>query len=74
MDPEIERDQVARLAAFRAARDGAAASARLADLRQAAAEDRNSMPAILAAVSAGATLGEVVAALKSVYGEYRPGG
>jgi methylmalonyl-CoA mutase N-terminal domain/subunit len=74
MDPEIERDQVARLAAFRAARDGAAASARLADLRQAVAEDRNSMPAILAAVSAGATLGEVVSALKSVYGEYRPGG
>jgi (2R)-ethylmalonyl-CoA mutase len=74
MDPEIERDQVARLAAFRAARDGAAASARLADLRQAVTEDRNSMPAILAAVSAGATLGEVVSALKSVYGEYRPGG
>jgi methylmalonyl-CoA mutase N-terminal domain/subunit len=32
------------------------------------------MPGLLEAVSAGATIGEIVAALKSVFGEYRPGG
>jgi methylmalonyl-CoA mutase N-terminal domain/subunit len=31
------------------------------------------MPAVVEAVSAGMTLGEIVSALKEVYGEYRPG-
>ena len=59
-----------RLAAFRARRDSAQAAARLESLRRDACEDRNLMPGILAAVSADATLGEVVSTLKSVYGEY----
>ncbi|MEO8189829.1 MAG: methylmalonyl-CoA mutase family protein [Acidobacteriota bacterium] len=73
IDPAVERDQVERLAAFRARRDGASAAASLTALERDAGEDRNLMPAILTAVTAGATLGEVVARLKSVYGEHLPG-
>jgi methylmalonyl-CoA mutase N-terminal domain/subunit len=74
VDPEIEREQVERLLAFRAARDGKAASQTLEALRRDAREDRNLMPGILAAVTARATLGEVASALKTVFGEHRPGG
>ncbi|MGH6629773.1 MAG: methylmalonyl-CoA mutase family protein, partial [Burkholderiales bacterium] len=58
---------------FRASRDGAAASAALAALAGDARQDRNLMPGILAAVCARATLGEVVSALKSVFGEHSLG-
>src|SRR6202521_629355 len=71
IDPSVEKDQVERLAAFRARRDSAAARASLARLSADCGDDRNLMPPILAAVTAGATLGEIVSTLKSVYGEYR---
>jgi methylmalonyl-CoA mutase N-terminal domain/subunit len=74
IDPAIEADQIARLAAFRAARDAKIAQNALDRLRRDASEDRNLMPGILEAVSLQATLGEIVGALKTVYGEYRPGG
>ncbi|HMF08131.1 MAG TPA: methylmalonyl-CoA mutase family protein [Thermoanaerobaculia bacterium] len=74
IDPSLESEQVERLRAFRAQRDAAASSAALSRLRQAAGEDRNLMHPILEAMGAGATLGEVVSTLKSVFGEYRPGG
>jgi methylmalonyl-CoA mutase N-terminal domain/subunit len=74
IDPSVEGEQVERLVAFRAGRDPSGVEARLEALRGDAREDRNLMPSILAAVTADATLGEVVTALKSVYGEYRPGG
>ena len=74
LDPEVEREQIGRLRAFRAARDAKAAADSLETLRRDAREDRNLMPAILSAVTSRATLGEVITALKSVYGEHRPGG
>jgi methylmalonyl-CoA mutase N-terminal domain/subunit len=74
IDPSIEREQTDRLAAFRERRDAEAVSSSLEALRRDAAEDRNLMPPILSAVSAGATLGEVVGRLKSVFGEHRPDG
>jgi methylmalonyl-CoA mutase N-terminal domain/subunit len=73
MDPKIEAEQIERLQAFRASRDHAAASRAAKELQSDAREDRNLMPAIVDAVSAGVTLGESVTALKEVYGEYRPG-
>jgi methylmalonyl-CoA mutase N-terminal domain/subunit len=72
VDPSIEQDQVARLAAFRASRDGRRLSAALDSVRNDAAEDRNLMPPIVSAVTSGATVGEIVSVLKAVYGEYRP--
>ena len=73
VDPEIEREQVERLKAFRASRDARACAAALEDLRRDAREDRNLVPGILAAVTARATLGEVVGGLKSVFGEHGVG-
>jgi len=71
IDPRAERDQCARLAAYRAGRDAAAAGAALAALGAAARDGRNAMPAILAAVRAAATLGEIANTLRGVYGEHR---
>jgi methylmalonyl-CoA mutase N-terminal domain/subunit len=73
VDPAIERDQIERLRAFRAARDSVAAQASLEQLKAGAREDRNLVSSILAAVQSSATLGEIIAALKTVWGEYRPG-
>jgi methylmalonyl-CoA mutase N-terminal domain/subunit len=70
VDPSIERDQIVRLEAFRASRDGQTARKALDRLSQDAREDRNLMPAILEAVSHRATLGEIVTELKTVFGEH----
>jgi methylmalonyl-CoA mutase N-terminal domain/subunit len=73
IDPEIEPEQLARLAAFRASRDREAALRALAMLQSDAREDRNLMPGLVEAVSRHATLGEIVKSLKEIYGEHRPG-
>jgi methylmalonyl-CoA mutase N-terminal domain/subunit len=69
VDPEIERDQISRLQAFRGSRNGTRAAAARSALERDAREDRNLMPAFIDAVEARATLGEIVATLKTVYGE-----
>jgi methylmalonyl-CoA mutase N-terminal domain/subunit len=71
VDPALEVDQVARLRAFRAARDGAAARSAVDALQQAASGGDNLMPYIVSAVEARATLGEVADALRAVFGEYQ---
>jgi methylmalonyl-CoA mutase N-terminal domain/subunit len=73
VDPRIEREQVERLRAFRAARDSAPVRRSLEELKDSAREDRNLIPPILTAVASSATLGEIVEALKTVWGEHRPG-
>jgi methylmalonyl-CoA mutase N-terminal domain/subunit len=42
----------------------------LSDLKKAAQDDRNLMPYLLKCVKTYATLGEIMDALKNVYGEY----
>ena len=69
---EQERRHLDRLARVRAERDAGAHEAalrRLAD--EARRGDMNLMPAIMAAVEAYATIGEMCGALRAVYGEYR---
>ncbi|RHZ98321.1 protein meaA [Cereibacter sphaeroides] len=70
-DPEAERDQIARLEAWRAGRDGAAVAEALAELRRAATSGENVMPASIAAAKAGATTGEWAAELRRAFGEFR---
>jgi methylmalonyl-CoA mutase N-terminal domain/subunit len=70
--PQLAADQRRRLAELRRDRDGAATEAALGRLSAAAATDENLMPAILDAVRADATLGEISAALRAVFGAYRP--
>jgi len=72
VDIAVEAEQIARLKAWRASRDSAAAEAALNDLIAAAKEDRNIMPASIACAKAGVTTGEWGGALRAVYGEYRP--
>jgi (2R)-ethylmalonyl-CoA mutase len=67
----VEADQVARLEAWRGARDGKAVAAALKELRRVAKEGGNIMPASIEAAKVGVTTGEWGAALREVYGEYR---
>ncbi len=68
---EVEAEQIERLNAWRTARDNKAVATALADLRSAAAEGRNVMPASIAAAKAGVTTGEWGTALREAFGEYR---
>jgi (2R)-ethylmalonyl-CoA mutase len=67
----VEAEQIERLQAWRAARDGNAVAAALHDLRAAAQDGGNVMPASIAAAKAGVTTGEWGAALREAFGEYR---
>jgi methylmalonyl-CoA mutase N-terminal domain/subunit len=71
IDEEIERSQVARLKALRARRDSARVQSTLAELQRRAATSENLLPAILAAVEAYATVGEISDALRRLFGEYQ---
>jgi methylmalonyl-CoA mutase N-terminal domain/subunit len=68
--PELERKQIGRVQAVRAARDSAVVDAALAELRAAAAADRNLMEPLLDATRAHATEGEIVQSLQRVFGTY----
>ncbi|HEX5478764.1 MAG TPA: methylmalonyl-CoA mutase family protein [Dehalococcoidia bacterium] len=72
VDTEIARGQIERLRRVRAERDGGAAQASLRRLNEAARGEDNLMPAILEAVRAYATLGEICGELRTTWGEYRP--
>lgn len=70
--PEVEERQCKRLAAARANRDTEASTQALERVRSDASDPEvNLMPALLAAVQSGATLGETVDALASEFGRYR---
>jgi (2R)-ethylmalonyl-CoA mutase len=69
--PEIEAEQVANLKLWREARDGAAVAEALAELRRAAREGKNIMPASIACAKAGVTTGEWGFVLREGFGEYR---
>jgi methylmalonyl-CoA mutase N-terminal domain/subunit len=72
VDTERARAQIERVRRLRAGRDGSAVEGALARLNEAAHGDENLMPAILDAVKAYATLGEICGELRTVFGEYRP--
>jgi len=70
-DPAAEADQIARLHAWRADRDGVAVNRALLRLREAALSGENIMPSSIAAAKAGVTTGEWGAAIRAAFGEYR---
>ncbi|MDF1727983.1 MAG: protein meaA [Sulfitobacter sp.] len=71
VDPAVEAEQIGRLEEWRSSRDSAAVEEALADLRAAANEGRNCMPASIKAAKAGVTTGEWAAEMRAVHGEYR---
>ena len=73
VDPALSAGQIARLEGVRTARDATAVEATLAALRaDCGRAEVNALPAIIDAVRARATLGEICGAMRSVFGEYRP--
>jgi (2R)-ethylmalonyl-CoA mutase len=66
-----EHDQLERLKAWRAARDGNAVAATLKELKRAATTGANIMPASIACAKAGVTTGEWGWTLREAFGEYR---
>ena len=71
MDPGGYRLQANRLQELRRTRDGGAVGQALDRLRIACQGTANTMPFILAAVRAHATLGEIVGVMKEVFGTYQ---
>jgi methylmalonyl-CoA mutase N-terminal domain/subunit len=71
IDETAARHQEKKLAALRARRDNGRVTKALDALRRAAEASENTMPSILDAVRAYASLGEIMDALRSVFGTYR---
>ncbi|HYM49228.1 MAG TPA: methylmalonyl-CoA mutase family protein [Candidatus Limnocylindrales bacterium] len=69
--PETEEAQVRSLKALRARRDNTSVHNRLEDLKAVARGRDNLMPPLIACVKAYATEGEIMTALKDVFGVYR---
>ncbi|HEV2999027.1 MAG TPA: methylmalonyl-CoA mutase family protein, partial [Solirubrobacteraceae bacterium] len=72
VDPESEREQLDRLAAFKAARDHALVERRLEELRAQARGSENLLPAIRQALKDRCSIGEVCGAMQDVFGKYAP--
>jgi methylmalonyl-CoA mutase N-terminal domain/subunit len=71
IDHALERQQIDRVKAIRASRDGATVDACLAAIKAAAETDTNLMPLLIDAARAGVSEGEIVHTLQSVWGDYR---
>jgi methylmalonyl-CoA mutase N-terminal domain/subunit len=69
--PEVEREQVGRLADLRKSRDPFKMAGAVEALQNAVSCGENVMPYLIEAVKAKATLGEICGALKEVLGVYR---
>jgi len=71
VDERAEREQVEKLAAFRARRSRKEADAALRNLRDVVAGGGNAMPPSIRAAHAGVTTGEWADVLRELFGEYR---
>jgi methylmalonyl-CoA mutase, N-terminal domain len=71
IDPEVERQQVERVRARRARRDPGPWKAALDAVEDRARGGGNLVGAMVDAVSAGATVGEIAGRLRGVFGEHR---
>ncbi|MCP4362497.1 MAG: methylmalonyl-CoA mutase, partial [Chloroflexi bacterium] len=69
--PEQATESIRRTAELVANRDTAAVTQALETVRQAAAEGQNVMPAMMTAVRAYTTLGEITQTLKDIFGEFQ---
>jgi methylmalonyl-CoA mutase N-terminal domain/subunit len=71
IDPEVETTQAARLKVLRETRDNTSVTTRLDALQEVAKGSDNMMPAIIDCVRARATEGEIIEALRVVFGTHR---
>ena len=71
IDPDLERQQVARVQALRALRNNAQVKTVLQRLEYAARGSEHLMPLLIEAVECYATLGEIADTLRAVFGEHQ---
>jgi len=71
IDPQIEEEKVRELKELKSTRDPGVLKEKLNRIKHAAENDENLMYSILDAVNVYASIGEIVQALKEVYGTYR---
>jgi methylmalonyl-CoA mutase N-terminal domain/subunit len=74
IDPEHERRQADAVRALRARRNASAWTSAIQAVEQAARDGSNLVPAVITAVEADATLGEISDAMRRVFGEHREQG
>jgi methylmalonyl-CoA mutase N-terminal domain/subunit len=72
VDRELESDRIAAVRRVRATRDSNAVDASLREVTKAAKEGTNIMPSCVHAVRNRATVGEIVGALRQVFGSWQP--
>ena len=70
-DPAFEARKIAELKAFKEQRDRNCVSARMEQIREVARGDGEFIPLFIEAVKEGLTLGEIIGAMRDVFGEYR---
>jgi methylmalonyl-CoA mutase N-terminal domain/subunit len=70
-DPEAEKRVIERVRKVRAERDNSRVEVLLGEIRDAARGKDKLMPLVMEAVKANATMGEIMQALKDVWGEYK---
>ena len=71
IDESVAQQHLRRLKEVKKTRNNTKVTKSLTDLKKAAEDEQNLMPFILKSVKAYATLGEIIDALKEVYGEYQ---
>lgn len=71
IDESVEKRQVAKLSKMKRERDNEKVSRMLEEVRQVARGNENTMPVLMEAVKAYATVGEITDALRDVFGDYR---
>ena len=71
LDPGLGERQIKRTQAIRRLRAQAETTRALKDVKQAAEANDNVMPAVVRAIKAQATVGEICDVLREVFGEYR---
>ena len=71
IDPEVEREQIKRLARLKSERNNDLVKKDLEELKEAARETKNLVPLVLQAARDYVTEGEIISAFKEVFGEYK---
>ncbi|WP_019171666.1 acyl-CoA mutase large subunit family protein [Pseudaminobacter salicylatoxidans] len=72
LDPGMAERQIKRTQSIRRMRNQAETAAALKEVRAAAVNKENTMPAVSRAIRADATVGEICDVMREVYGEYSP--
>jgi len=71
VDEDVQERQRERLATVKDSRDDTAVTAALSDLRATVDAEENVLPAVVTAVKAESTMGEIMDVFRDAYGEYR---